>query len=76
MREGRAVARWTGMAEREADKDADWLANGAVARGDGQTGLLRRMQGEEDGMKQGCRLLRGKRARGCCAGRASIGGEA
>ena len=30
--------------------------------------------GEEDGMKQGCRLLGGKRARGCCPGRASIGG--
>ena len=70
------MARWTRVAEREADRDADWLANGAVARGDGQTGLLRRMQGEEDGMKQGCRLLRGTRARGCCAGRASIGGEA
>ncbi len=61
------MARWTGATVREADGDAALVGErgcGAGRRTGRLTGLLRRMQGEEDGMKQGCRLLGGKRARG------------
>ena len=65
------MAQWTGAAVREADTDAALVGKrgcGAGRRTGRLTGLLRRMQGEEDGTQQGCWLLGGKRARGCCPG--------